>query len=107
MTDKPTDLDTHRGLLAQKETERRRQEIDVQQDQLGLKARQDELEHFLTATPAANWSEAVEKIRFLLGLFSQTPEAVDPRRQMLIKSILDDFDHLLEAQPSGNDNSAV
>jgi hypothetical protein len=107
MTDEPDDLDKHRGILAQKETERRRHQLGVEQDQLGLKARYEQLEHFLSAAPAGTWAEAVEKTRYLLSLFAHTPEAVDPRRRLLIKAVLDDFDRLLAAQPSGNDNKVT
>jgi len=36
---------------------------------VALKARQDELEGFLVAAPAEDWPEAVERARYLLGLF--------------------------------------
>ncbi|HVJ40405.1 MAG TPA: hypothetical protein VM639_02860 [Dongiaceae bacterium] len=104
MTDEPTDLDKHRGMAAQQETERRRNRKDVEMDQLTLKERQEELEHFLTATPARSWAEAAEKVRYLLDLFGQTPEGMDPRRRFLMKVVLDDFDRLLGVQPTGNDN---
>jgi len=104
MTDEPTDLDKHRGMAAQQETERRRSRKGVERDQLTLKERQDELEHFLAAVPAKSWAEAAEKTRYLLEFFGRTPEGMDPRRGKLIAAVLEDFDHLLGAEPSGNDN---
>jgi len=107
MTDEPTDLDTHRGIMAQKETLLRRNLLEVRLDQQSLQARQTELERFLAATPATSWPEAMEKVRFLLGLFAQTPEGVDPRHRALIDAALSDCDRLLAVQPTDNDNDAT
>jgi hypothetical protein len=90
--------------MAQKETEQRRNQQQVQSDQSGLKARHEELEHHLTASPAKSWAEVAEKTRYLLSLFAHTPESVDPRRRALIQAVLDDFDHLLAMQATNNDN---
>ena len=96
MVNRTTDLDTHRGMAAQKATEIRRRRIEVESDQAALRARQSELEKFLLAAPATGWPEAVEKARYLLGLFAETPAAEDPRRQTLIASVLEDFERLLQ-----------
>ena len=95
MVERPTDLDGHRGMQAQKATELRRLRSEVEADHEALKTRQDALEAMLDAAPATAWPEAVEKARYLLGLFAQTPTAQDPRRQRLIKDVLADFDRLL------------
>ena len=95
MTDQTIDLDEHRGMAAQKATELRRLRIGVQSDQAALKARQDTLEKMLLALPAAGWPEAVEKARYLLTLFGETPAGEDPRRQRLIADVLADFERLL------------
>ena len=95
MTDRTIDLDEHRGMAAQKATELRRLLVGVQADQAALKARQDALEEMLAALPAAGWPEAVEKARYLLTLFAETPAAEDPRRQRLIADVLADFERLL------------
>ena len=99
MADDPIDLDNHRGMAAQKATDVRRLRLEVEDDQAALKARQDELETFLVAAPAANWPEAVEKARYLLGLFAGTSAAQDPRRQQIITTLLSDFDRLLDREP--------
>ncbi len=96
MTDRAVDLDKHRGMAAQKATELRRLVSEVAADRAKLKERQDELEKFLIAAPAANWLEAAEKARYLLSLFAATLEAQDPRRKTLIANLLADFEHLLE-----------
>jgi hypothetical protein len=99
MTDKPTSLDSHRGMLAQKATELRRLRGEVEADQRALKQRQDALEAMLVAVSATTWPEAVEKARYLLGLFAATPAADDPRRRKLIEDVLLDFERLLGQAP--------
>ena len=107
MTDRPIELDKHRGMTAQKATELRRLVSEVAADRAKLKARQDELEKFLVAAPAANWFEAVEKARYLLTLLSATSEAQDTRRKTLIANVLDDFERLLgEMDASETEDSA-
>ena len=100
MVDHTTNLDKHRGMAAQKATELRRLRVEVEVDQAALRARQEELEGLLAAAPAVNWPEAIEKARYLLGLFAQTPAAQDPRRRALIDRVMADFDHLLGEPPS-------
>jgi hypothetical protein len=94
MTDKPIDLDEHRGMTAQKETDIRRRLHEVQADQTALRQRQEELEKLLLSAPATNWPEAAAKARYLIELFAATPEARDPRRQKLIENVLDDLKKL-------------
>jgi len=95
MTDKPIDLDQHRGMAAQKATELRRLLADVEVNEKELRRRQEELEAHLLAAPALNWHEAAEKARYLLNLFSASLTAHDPRRQKLISAVLTDFRRLL------------
>jgi hypothetical protein len=94
MTDKPIDLDQHRGMSAQKATGLRRLLAEVESNERTLRLRQDELETQLLAAPAANWHDASEKARYLLNLFSATLGAQDPRRQKLIAAVLADFKRL-------------
>ncbi len=94
MTDKPIDLDEHRGMTAQKETDIRRRLHEVQADQAALRQRQDELEKLLLSAPATSWPEAAAKARYLIELFAATPEARDPRRQKLIENVLEDLNKL-------------
>jgi hypothetical protein len=95
MTDDPVELDAHRGMTAQRDTEIRRCLHEVQADQAALRERQAELETFLLSAPATTWPEAAVKARYLIELFAATPEARDPRRQTLIKNVLEDFRKLL------------
>jgi hypothetical protein len=94
MTKRTIELDQHRGMAAQKATKLRRLLADVEADERALHLRQEELEKQLISAPAASWSEAAEKARYLLGLFAATPAAQDPRRQKLIKNVLEDFRRL-------------
>jgi hypothetical protein len=106
VTDQPITLDRHRGMAAQKATEVRRLLAEVESNQQALRERQDELEAQLIAAPAASWSEAAAKARYLLRLFATTPVAQDPRRQTLIASVLEDFARLTEldgAEPANTD----
>lgn len=96
MVDHPTKLDAHRGMAAQKATDLRRLRSEVEADQEALRLRQAELEDLLAAAPAADWPEAVEKARYLLGLLAQSLDAADLRRLKLIDRVLADFDHLLD-----------
>jgi hypothetical protein len=96
MTGQPIELDGRRGMAAQKATELRRLEHGFAVEQTMLKARQDELEKYLDAAPAASWAEAVERARYLLSLFAASSEAHDPRRKRLIAGLLDDFGRLLK-----------
>ncbi len=97
MADDPTNLDTRRGMAAQKATELRRLRSEVEADQAALRARQAELEDMLAAAPATAWPEAVEKVRYLLGILAQSSEATDPRRRKLIDRAMADLDHLLDS----------
>jgi hypothetical protein len=96
MTDKPVDLDEHRGMVAQKNTEIRRRLHEVQADQAALGARQEELERFMLATEATSWPEAAAKARYLIQLYAATPDGQDPRRQKLIASALAELDRLCD-----------
>src|SRR4051794_32450930 len=108
MPKKTIDLDQHRGMKAQKATEIRRLIAAVEADHRALRLRQEELEKHLVAVPATNWHEAAEKARYLLTLFSASPNAQDPRRQKLIADVLEDFARLssemLEHTPTPTDD---
>lgn len=94
MSDRTIDLDLHRGMAAQKATEIRRLLAEVESDERALRLRQEALEAQLGAAPAATWTAAADKARYLLNLFASTPAAQDPRRQTLIANVLDDFKRL-------------
>lgn len=87
----PVQLDEHRGMAAQKSTEVRRRNHEVEADQAALRSRQEEFERHAVAAPSTTWLEAAEKAQYLIQLFAATPEGRDPRRQELIARVRDDF----------------
>jgi hypothetical protein len=97
MTDQTVDLDTHRGMAAQKATDLRRMLKEVEANARALRVRQDELEMQLAAAPAATWAEAAEKARYLLALLGETLPAADSQRRKLVAAVLEDFDRLASA----------
>ena len=94
MTNDPVDLDTHRGMAAQKATEDRRQTAGVEADRAMLRQHQDEMGDALSAGPAATWEEAGRKALYLITVFAGTPEGQDPRYKKLIASSLEDIQRL-------------
>jgi hypothetical protein len=94
VTDKPIDLDQHRGMAAQKATDVRRMLAEVEANEQTLRRRQEELEKHLIAAPATTWQVAAEKARYLLNLLAASPTGQDPRRQKLIAAVLADFRRL-------------
>jgi hypothetical protein len=100
MTEIPVELDMRRGMAAQKATELRRLLSEVAANEEALRARQTELEDQLLASPALSWEEAAEKARYLLSLFASSLAGQDPRRQMLIARLLEDFVRLTAAKKS-------
>ena len=54
MTDKPIELDEHRGMAAQKATDLRRLLAEIAANEQALRATQDALEAQLIAAPASN-----------------------------------------------------
>ena len=94
MTDHTIDLDRHRGMSAQKATELRRLMSEVEENEKQLRERQIALEEQLLAKPALSWEEAADKARYLLSLFANSPGGQDPRRQLLIARVIEDFIHL-------------
>jgi hypothetical protein len=91
MTKQTIELDMRRGMAAQKATELRRLVSEVAANEKLLHSRQKELEEQLLASPSMTWQEAADKARYLLSLFASSPAAQDPRRQMLIARVLEDF----------------
>jgi hypothetical protein len=98
MSDKPVELDARRGMAAQKATELRRLLSEVAANEEALRTRQKNLEEQLLASPALSWEEAAEKACYLLSLFAASPTGQDPRRQLLIARVLEDFTRLASLQ---------
>ena len=94
MHDDPVELDKHRGMTAQRETELRRRLHEVAADQAALVRRQAELEAAMHAAPSTTWTEAAERACYLLHLFAGTLEGREPRRALLIDSVIEDLRRL-------------
>ena len=90
----PVILDRHRGMAAQQATDFRRLLAEVEENEAALRRRQKNLEDRLASAPAATWTEAAERARYLLKLFLDTTQGRDPRRQRLVASLLEDFARL-------------
>jgi hypothetical protein len=54
-------------------------------------------EAHLAGAPAANWEEAAEKARYVLGLYAATLTAEDTRRRTLVAAVLEDLERLASA----------
>jgi hypothetical protein len=81
VNDDPINLDEHRGMAAQRDTEIRRDLHEVQVDQAVLQQRQEELEDRLLAARAATRADAAASARYVIQPFASSPDAQDPRRQ--------------------------
>ena len=94
MTDKPIELDQHRGIAAQKATGSRRLLAQVEANERALRERREELESHLIAAPAGTWVEAAEKARYVIGLYAATLHGGDTQRHTLVAAVLADFERL-------------
>jgi hypothetical protein len=94
VSDRPVDLDKHRGMAAQKATDIRRVLADVEANARALRERTSELETQLMALPATSWPEAAAKARYVLNLYVDTLGNQDSRHRELVAAVLADFDRL-------------
>jgi hypothetical protein len=94
MSDDPVELDSRRGMAAQKATGIRRILAEVESNAKALRDRQQVLEEQLLATPAATWPEAAAKARYVLNLYAASLSAQDTQHRDLIAIVLDDFARL-------------
>ena len=70
MTEKPVDLDKHRGMAEQKTTDIRRILADVENNAKDLRDGQRVLENQLLSVPVDSWPEAAAKARYVLNLYA-------------------------------------
>jgi hypothetical protein len=94
VTDKPLDLDKHRGMAAQKATDIRRILADVESNAQDLRARQAAVESQLLSAPATSWPEAAAKARYVLNLYAAGLAPDDTRHRDLVAAVLADFARL-------------
>jgi hypothetical protein len=94
MSDKPLDLDKHRGIAAQKATDIRRALAEVENHARDLRERQGVLEQDLLSVPAASWPEAVAKARYILNLYAASLAPADTHHRDLVAAVFADFARL-------------
>ncbi|OYU88335.1 MAG: hypothetical protein CFE29_18640 [Bradyrhizobiaceae bacterium PARB1] len=94
MTDEPVELDSRRGIAAQKATDLRRALADVEANARDLRDRQGKIEEQLLATRATTWPEAAANARYVLNLYAGSLSPQDTRHRDLIAMVLDDFTRL-------------
>jgi len=104
VSDKPLDLDSHRGMAAQKATDIRRILADVENNARELRDRQAVLEDQLLSVPAVCWPEAAAKARYVLNLYAAGLAPADTRHHDLVAAVFADFtrlsgERLLAEQP--------
>ena len=94
VSDKPLDLDKHRGMAAQKATDIRRALAEVENNTRDLRGRQGVLEKELLSVPATSWPEAAAKARYVLNLYAAGLAPADTHHRDLVAAILADFARL-------------
>ncbi|MGH6642300.1 MAG: hypothetical protein ACRED3_06335 [Bradyrhizobium sp.] len=94
MNEIPIELDKHRGMAAQKATDIRRVLADVEANAKLLRDKQGVVELQLLAVPAASWSEAVAKARYVLNLYSASLAPSDTHHRDLVSAVLADLTRL-------------
>jgi hypothetical protein len=94
MTEKPLDLDRHRGMAAQKATDIRRVLAEVESNARDLRDRQAALENQLLSVSAASWPEAAAKARYILNLYAAGLAPDDTHHRDLVAAVLADFAQL-------------
>jgi hypothetical protein len=94
VSDKPLDLDKHRGMAAQKATDIRRILADVENNAKDLRDRQAILENQLLSVAAASWPEAAAKARYVSNLYAAELAAADTHHRDLVAVVLADFARL-------------
>ena len=94
MSDKPLDLDKHRGMAAQKATDIRRALAEVEHNARDLRERQGVLEKEFLSVPATSWPEAAAKARYVLNLYAAGLAPADAHHRDLVASVLADFAQL-------------
>jgi hypothetical protein len=97
VSDKPLDLDKHRGMAAQKATDIRRALAEVENNARDLRERQGVLENQLLSVPAASWLEAAAKARYVLNLYAAGLAPTDAHHRDLIVAVFADFARLSNA----------
>lgn len=91
MSDDPVELDSRRGMAAQKATGLRRILAEAEAHAATLRDRQLQIEAELLNAPVTSWPEAAAKARYVLNLYYATLGVQDSRHRDLVASVLKDF----------------
>jgi hypothetical protein len=94
MSEAPIDLDSHRGMAAQKATDIRRVVADVEANAKLLRDHQAAVEMQLLAVQATSWPEAVAKARYVLNLYAAGLAPTDTHHRDLVTAVLADLTRL-------------
>jgi len=94
VSEDPIDLDKHRGMAAQKATDIRRVVTEIEANAKLLRDRQGAVEMQILAVPAASWSEAVAKARYVLNLYAAGLAPTDTHHRELVTAVLADLTRL-------------
>ena len=94
MFDKPVELDSHRGIVAQKATSLRRLLADAEAHAAVLREQKLQIETQLLEVPAVSWPDVAAKARYVLNLYSATLGAQDSHHRDLVASVLQDLARL-------------
>lgn len=94
MNEIPIDLDSHRGMAAQKATDIRCVLADLEANAKLLRDHQAAVELQLLAVPATSWSEAVAKARYVPNFYSASLAPSDTHHRDLVTAVLADLTRL-------------
>jgi hypothetical protein len=94
MSDEPVELDSHRGMAAQKATGLRRLLADAEAHAAILRNKKLQIETQLLEVPAMSWPDVSAKARYVLNLYAATLGAQDSHHRDLVASVLRDFARL-------------
>src|SRR5947209_19494061 len=94
VTEPPIELDTHRGMAAQKATDIRGILAEVEANAKLLRDKQGVVEIEILAAPATSWPEAVAKARYVLHLYAASRAPTDTPHRDLVAAVLADLTRL-------------
>jgi hypothetical protein len=94
VSEKPLDLDKHRGMAAQKATDIRRALAEIETNARQLREWQNSLENQMLSVQAASWPEAAAKARYILNLYAAGLAPEDAHHRDLVAAVLADFARL-------------
>jgi hypothetical protein len=96
VSEKPLDLDKHRGMAAQKATDIRRALAEIENNARQLREWQNSLENQMLSVQAASWPEAAAKARYILNLYAAELAPEDAHHRDLVAAVLADFARLAD-----------